>query len=141
MVTLSEQLSPFLWRGKPGLAREHNSGKTACTSPGTLPCDSNTTVLDRIISHKGIKNTVIYNILKAAWASYGPVKMSELNESTMKFEFESNRDRKQILDLSPWSIQGHSFNLKECSLNACTQDVDFGSLQVWIQIVGLSSDM
>lgn len=67
--------------------------------------------------------------------------MTEVDEQSTLFEFESDRDKQQVLNLSPWSIQGHSINLKECHVNACIEDVDFDRMMIWIQIVGLSRDM
>lgn len=45
------------------------------------------------------------------------------------------------MDHSPWSVQGHCLNLRECQSNRCVGDVDFRLMQIWIQVFGLSLDM
>lgn len=77
--------------------------------------ESVTEVFVRIISHKQIRNFAVHNVLKLAWTRFGPVKMFEVDEHTMKFEFDSERDKDQIMDHSPWSVQGHNLNLRMCN--------------------------
>lgn len=95
----------------------------------------------RIISQKHIRNTVVHNVLKVAWERFRPIRMLEVDEQTMSFEFDSERDRDQIMDLTLWSVQGHLLNLKTCKANMCLEEIDFSTLQIWIQIYGLSLDM
>lgn len=57
-----------------------------------------------IVSQKPIKAAPIHNVLKVAWARYGSVKLSKVEDRTMLFEFENDEDRKQILDKSPWDV-------------------------------------
>lgn len=40
---------------------------------------------------------MIYNVLKAAWVRYRPVKMTEVDNKTTTFEFETERDKEQIM--------------------------------------------
>lgn len=70
-------------------------------------------VLGRFVSKRGIKNSAILNVLRAAWARYRPVRMTKLDYRPIAFEFDSVREKEQILDMAPWSIHGHSLNLKE----------------------------
>lgn len=48
---------------------------------------------DRIITQKQMKNLVVYNVLKVAWARYGSVRMTEVDDRTMAFEFQSEKDK------------------------------------------------
>lgn len=67
--------------------------------------------------------------------------MTEVDEKTLAFEFDNERDREQILDLSPWSVQGHCLNLKVCRVDGCLEEMNFNLMQIWIQIYGQSLDM
>lgn len=69
-------------------------------------------VYGRLLSSKSVRNSVVRNVLNLAWARFGHVKMKDVDDNTMAFEFESDRAREQILDLSPWSVQGHCLNLR-----------------------------
>lgn len=98
-------------------------------------------VVGKMISQKPVKNSVVYNVLKAAWATFGAVKMSDLEGGVMAFDFTNDSDRDRVLDMSPWAIYGHCLNLQVCQLNHCISEVDFGEMQIWVQIHGLSLDM
>lgn len=65
-------------------------------------------------------------MLKAAWARYGTVRISEVDEH----EFESERDRDQILDMFPWSVHDHCLNLKICKANMCIEEIVFDTVQM-----------
>lgn len=80
-------------------------------------------------------------MLKAAWGSYGSVKMAELVEGTMVFDFESDADRDRVLDMSPWAVHDHCINLKLLLPNQSLDEVDFSTFQMWGQVHGLSGVM
>lgn len=88
-----------------------------------------------------MKNSAVYNVLKAAWARFGSVKMTEVDERTMSFEFQSDKEKAQVLDMSPWSVHGHCLSLKESVGEARIEEVDFYKMQMWVQVFGLSLDM
>lgn len=94
-----------------------------------------------MISLKPVKNSVVYVVLKAAWAAYGSVVMTDLEEGVMAFDFQNVTERDRILDMSPWVIHGHCLNLKVANPNNCNEDIDFGRISVWAQVHGLSSDI
>lgn len=87
---------------------------------------------------KSVRNFVVKNVLQTAWARFGNVKMKELDDKTMAFEFDTDRDREQILDLSPWSVQGHCLNLRLRDSGMRMEDVHFDILDIWLQLHGLS---
>lgn len=110
------------------------------TAP-TLSRGSGQRVFGMLMSDRPVKNNDIQNVLKESWARYGPMRTTEVNESQLLFEFESPRDRDQIMDLAPWSVHGHCLNLRMCPAYMSVQEIDFGKVQVWVQIHGLSLEM
>lgn len=92
--------SKLPWQHSQTLATERPIGKTLCVSSRT-PTETDTRIFDRIISQKSLRNTVVCNVLKVAWANHGAVRMTEVDEKTMAFGFESERDKDQITDLYP----------------------------------------
>lgn len=87
------------------------------------------------------KNNAIFTVLKAAWANFGSVKMTELEEGVMAFDFDSDSDRDRILDMPPWAIHGHCLNLKLWLPNRSISEVEFGKIQMWVHVHGLSAEM
>lgn len=59
----------------------------------------------------------------------------------MAFDFDREADRDRVLDMSPWAIHGNCLNLKICKVNQNACEVDFGIIQMWVQVHGLSLDM
>lgn len=98
-------------------------------------------VFGKMISQKQVKNIAVNVVLKAAWASYGPVSMIDLEDEIMAFDFQNTTDRDRILDMSPWAIHGNCLNLKMAPLNRSSAEIDFGRISIWCQVHGLSPEM
>lgn len=77
-----------------------------------------------------MKNSAVYNVLKAAREAYGSVKMTDLEVGVIAFDFQSETYRDWVLDMSPWAIHGHCLNLKVCPPNQRTSEIEFGMLQM-----------
>lgn len=43
--------------------------------------------------------------------------------------------------MSSWAIHRHYLNLKVCEINQCVKDVDFTTMQIWVEVHGVSLDM
>lgn len=129
------------------MAARSNSGEGSafgipCLSLApTPPIESAHILVGRILSERNVRNSVVYNVLKGAWARFGNVKMTEIDSSTMKFVFQSDRDLRQAMDHSPWSVQGRCLNLRAIPSIRCVDTAEFNLLQCWIQVFGLSLDM
>lgn len=72
---------------------------------------------------------------------FGTVKMTELEDGIMTFDFESESDRERVLDMSPWAIHDHCLNLKMCPSNRSIGEVEFDKIQMWVQVHGLSAEL
>lgn len=98
-------------------------------------------IVRKMISLKAVRNSVVYVVLKAAWEGFGTVQMTDLEEGVMAFDFQNEKDRIRVLDMSPWVIHGHCLNLKPTIQNQCFMEVDFSQLSIWVQVHGLSPTM
>lgn len=116
-----------LWSRAPILEKESLCGYPVWISSWT-PREARHRVVVKIIAQKNMRNSVVYNVVKGAWAKFGSVKMTEVDSITMNFEFGLERDKNQIMDQSPWLVQGHCLNLKECHSNRCVEEIDFGMM-------------
>lgn len=92
----------------------------------------------RILSQNPVKNAVVRSVLKNAWTRFSVVRMIDVDDNTMAFEFNNDGDLQQVLDLSPWSVQGCCFNLRMCGAFSTADEVCFDKLEIWIQVHGLS---
>lgn len=86
-----------------------------------------------IISQKPVKLTTIHNVLKLVWARYESITISDVSYKVM-FEFENEDDRKLILDMSPWSVQGYCMCMKKWMSGIGLAQVDFKRVQFWGQV-------
>lgn len=61
-----------------------------------------------------MKNLVVVNVLKLAWANYGKVTITEIIDNILMFDFERETNRKTILELGPWSrkLTGRILNME-----------------------------
>lgn len=76
-------------------------------------------MIGRMVAQKSVKNNAVFNVLKAAWANHDSVRTSDIDEWMMAFEFEYEKERDRVLDMSLWSIHGHCLNLEICGANQC----------------------
>lgn len=53
-----------------------------------------------VISQKSVKYAAIHNVLKEVWARFGSVSISYISDKEFLFEFEDEKDREQIIDIS-----------------------------------------
>lgn len=67
-----------------------------CITPGR----DGSRVYGRLISNKAVRNSVVRTVLNVAWARFGSVKMKEIDEGTLAFDFENSNDKDRIMDLS-----------------------------------------
>lgn len=67
--------------------------------------------------------------------------MTEVDDRRMAFTFQLEKENEQIMDMSPWSVQGHCLNLKQCKENISIGEAQLHRMQMWIQIYGLRLKM
>lgn len=90
-----------------------------------------------IISEKPVKSTTIHNVLKLAWARYESITISYVSYKFVMFEFENEDDRKLILGMSSWSVQGYCMCMKKWMSSIGLAQVDFKRVQFWVQVHNL----
>lgn len=76
-----------------GYVDQGEPGKAALRLVANPSSDLGKRTFGRIVAQKQVKNSVVYNVLKATWAWFGAVKMTEVDERTMEFEFQSVREK------------------------------------------------
>nr|POF10518.1 wd-40 repeat-containing protein msi3 [Quercus suber] len=62
----------------------------------------------------------------------------DLKENIFLFKFACEGDKKRILELGPWNIEGFPLILKMWHQNLSVEDMDFSSIPIWIQVHNLS---
>lgn len=131
-----------IWSGQLPMASCNNSeGGSILGMAIGLDRGPGTRAIGMLMSDKHIKNNVVKNVLKEAWARFGPIRIAEVNDTTLVFDFASEKDREQIIELSPWSVHDHCLNLKACPVDTSVEDIDFNWVQMWVQVHGLSLEM
>lgn len=88
-----------------------------------------------MVSKKQMKIVVVLNVLKIAWANFESVNITDRKENLVKMEFQSQKDKKLILDQSPRSNQGH-YPIKKREQNLSNGETYVTWIQFWIQIDG-----
>lgn len=95
-------------------------------------------LLGKMISQKIVKNNAVYSVLKAAWASMGPVQMKDLDGGVMAFDFASAKDRDWFMELSSWEVHGHCLNLQEAEVTlSVPQRLNFPSCRFGFKFMAL----
>lgn len=80
--------------------------------PENIEITSKYMCIRKVISDKQIKTNAVHNILQQSWGRYAGVRVQEITEDVILFEFENEDDQKDAMDLCPWAIQDHCLSLK-----------------------------
>lgn len=91
----------------------------------------------KLYTHKNIKNVVAHNVVSITWEKYNNVRITDLAENLMLFEFDNKDDVASIMDLSPWAFQGSCLSLKRLQPEMRITYIESSSIQSWTQIHGL----
>lgn len=91
----------------------------------------------KVKSDKQMKLNIVQNVLLHAWRRYTSIRIKELTQNVMLFEFEEQQDYDDVMDCCPWIIQGHCLSLKIWSEELRIKDVNLLETQFWVQIHGL----
>lgn len=117
-----------------------NSNEKNMTQKNVLDLNSNPRLehsdryVGKVLFQKPVKLNAIQNVLKLAWARYGPIDISEASTEVLTFNFNNEEDRCKFLDMLPWAINGHVLSIKRWDPTIVIKDVDFNKVNFWVQI-------
>lgn len=97
----------------------------------------NTGLVGKLFSDRVINKNVIKAIILKAWRTSKSVQIVDLKENIFLFKFACEGDKKRILELGPWNIEGFPLILKMWHQNLSVEDMDFSSIPIWIQVHNL----
>ncbi|KAL5552377.1 hypothetical protein UlMin_002553 [Ulmus minor] len=100
----------------------------------------NSALLGQFISSKIVAKTLIYHILSKAWNNRKPWSMiepSRKTKNTFVFLFESEDDKRNVLEHRPWTVKGNLLVLNEWDSDTPMQQLDFKMTSIWVQAHGV----
>ena len=113
--------------------------KLCCPKPIRLKANEkvvvelfNTRLVGKLLVDRSVNKNVVRAITLKAWRTSRGVQIINLKENIFLFKFASEGDRRRILELGPWNIEGYPLILKHWNQNQTAKDVDFSSLQIWV---------
>ena len=91
----------------------------------------NTGLVGKLLADRSVNKNVVRAIILKAWRTNRGVKIIYLKKNIFLFKFAIKGDRRRILELRPWNIEGYALILKHWNKKQTAEDVDFSSLQIW----------
>ncbi|KAK7838066.1 hypothetical protein CFP56_020284 [Quercus suber] len=70
-------------------------------------------LVGKILVDKVINKNVVKAILLKAWNTAKGVQIVDLSDNIYLFKFATEEDRKRLIELGPWNIEGFPFILKQ----------------------------
>ncbi|XP_030970072.1 uncharacterized protein At4g02000-like [Quercus lobata] len=98
----------------------------------------NTGLVGKLLADRSINKNAVKAIILKAWRTSRGVQIVDLRENIFLFKFACEGDKRRIVELGPWNIEGFPLILKQWNQNMVVEDLDFSSLPVWIQVHNLS---
>ncbi|XP_030955941.1 uncharacterized protein LOC115978054 [Quercus lobata] len=97
----------------------------------------NTGLVGKLLADRNINKNAVKAIILKVWRTSKGVQIVDLKENIFVFKFACEGDKKRILELGPWNIEGFPLILKQWHQNMSVDDLDFSSIPLWVQIHGL----
>ena len=92
----------------------------------------NTGLVGKLLADRNINKNVVKAIILKVWRTSKGMQIVDLRENVFLFKFSCEGDRKRILELGPWNIEGYPLILKLWNQNMAVEDMEFSSLPMWI---------
>ena len=97
----------------------------------------NTGLVGKLLANRNINKNAVKAIILKVWRTSKGVQIVDLKEKNFVFKFACEGDKKRILELGPWNIEGFPLILKQWHQNMSVDDLDFSSIPLWVQLHGL----
>lgn len=94
-------------------------------------------VVLKILSHRSINVEALRKHMNMLWKPCKGVKFSELKEDLVLVEFGDERDKRRMLDMSPWSYEEQLVLLQEFEGKLTPKEIDLRWSSFWFQIYNL----
>lgn len=69
--------------------------------------------------------------------TYSGIRVQQIMGYVILFKFENEKDHKDVMDWSPWEIQGNCISLNRWQQGMRICGIEFNTIQFWVQIHGL----
>ena len=73
--------------------------------------------MGKLLANRSLNKNVVTAIILKAWRTSRGVQKIDLKENIFLFKFASKGDRRRILELGPWNIEGYPLILKHWNQN------------------------
>ncbi|KAF3950817.1 hypothetical protein CMV_023477 [Castanea mollissima] len=97
----------------------------------------NTGLVGKLLVDRSINKNAVQAIILKVWRTSRGVQIVDLKENVFLFKFACEGDKRRIVELGPWNIEGFPLILKQWNQNMVVEDLDFSSLPIWIQVHNL----
>ncbi|XP_023896455.2 uncharacterized protein LOC112008355 [Quercus suber] len=94
-------------------------------------------VVLKILSHRCVNVEVLRKNLNMLWKPSKGVKFSELEEDLFLVEFGDKRDKRRVLDMSPWSFEKQLVLLQEFEGELTPKEIEMRWSPFWVQFYNL----
>nr|POE83161.1 hypothetical protein CFP56_66959 [Quercus suber] len=91
----------------------------------------------KILTHKSVQVEALRKNLRMLWKPSKGVNISELDEDLFLAEFGDERDKKRIMDMSPWSYEKQLVLIQEFEAELTPREMELKWCPFWVQILNL----
>ena len=85
----------------------------------------NTRLVGKLLVDRSVNKNMVRAITLKAWRTSRGVQIINLKENIFLFKFASEGDRRRILELGPWNIEGYPLILKHWNQNQTAERCKF----------------
>ena len=94
-------------------------------------------LIGKILSNKSFSKNLVKEILVKALNVIKDIDDSLVDKNIFVFSFKHEADVRCAWDGRPWTVKGEHLILKHFNFDLSVLEVDFSTIELWIQIHGL----
>ncbi|CAB4313912.1 unnamed protein product [Prunus armeniaca] len=103
--------------------------------------ESKIVLVGLLIAHVEPPQTIVKEILRAAWSRMGVIKVNKAKENVYSITVAEEEVASRILDGNPWFIKGYTFTVKLRPLYHSLDDIQNNTAIYWVQAHGLTRNL
>ncbi|XP_075638440.1 uncharacterized protein At4g02000-like [Castanea sativa] len=91
----------------------------------------------KVLTQRSVYLEALRKNLRMLWKTNKGVQISELDEELFLVEFGDEKDKKKVMDMSPWSYEKQLVIIQEFERELNPKEIDLKWVPFWIQIYNL----
>ena len=88
----------------------------------------------KVLTHRSISLDALRKNLRMMWKPKKGVQLSEIEDDIFLVEFEDEKDKRRVIDMSPWSYEKQLVHIQDFEVKLTLKEIELKWSPFWIQM-------